>query len=57
MKAAGSFESLVSVHKTTRCHIPDERNLDPHHCVNLRSYSFCLLAVLFTDNTCSFIVD
>jgi len=57
MKAAGSFELLVSVHKTTRRHILDDCNLDPHHCVNLRSQSFCLLAVLFTDNTCSFIVD
>jgi len=57
MKAAGSFESLVSVHKTTRRHIPDDRNLDPHHCVNVRSQSFCLLAGLFAENTCSFTVD
>jgi hypothetical protein len=39
MEAAGSFKLLVAVYQATRCHIPEDHNLNIHCHGNLKSHA------------------
>jgi hypothetical protein len=47
MEAEGSSEMFISVYQTTRCHIPEDQNLD----IAVRTYAF-VAAVTFLPSHC-----
>jgi hypothetical protein len=43
MEATYSSAALASTYSTTRCHIPEDYNMNIHHCENLRPEEYHLL--------------
>jgi hypothetical protein len=50
IEVAGSSKILVPIYQSTRGHMPEDHNLESHHCENLKSHFTILIKFMIRNS-------